>query len=50
VKLAPRLGRRLATEIVQALAEQTVVVPGTSAAATVLAKLCRTAQHASSSA
>jgi transposase len=39
VKLAPRLGPRLATEIVQALAEQTVVVPGTSAAATVLPKL-----------
>jgi hypothetical protein len=36
VKLAPPLGRRLATEIVQALSEQTVVVPGTSAAATVL--------------
>ena len=39
VKLAPRLGRRLATEIVQALAEQTVVVPGTSAAGVVLPKL-----------
>jgi transposase len=39
VKLAPRLGPRLATEIVQALSEQTVVVPGTSAAATVLSKL-----------
>jgi transposase len=38
-KLAPRLGPRLATEIVQALSEQTVVVPGTSAAATVLPKL-----------
>jgi transposase len=40
VKLAPRLGRRLASEIMAALGEQTVVVPGTSAAATVLAKLC----------
>ena len=39
VKLAPRMGRRLATEIVQALGEQTVVVPGTSAAGVVLPKL-----------
>lgn len=39
VKLAPRMGRRLATEIVQALSEQTVVVPGTSAAGVVLPKL-----------
>jgi transposase len=39
VKLAPRMGRRLAAEIMQALSEQTVVVVGTSAAATVLAKL-----------
>lgn len=39
VKLAPRMGRRLAAEVMQALSEQTVVVVGTSAAATVLAKL-----------
>jgi transposase len=39
VKLAPRMGRRVATEIMQALSEQTVVVVGTSAAATVLPKL-----------
>ncbi|MCM4239058.1 IS110 family transposase, partial [Escherichia coli] len=32
-KLAPRLGKRLAADIAQALAEQTVVVPGTNAAA-----------------
>ncbi len=38
-KLAPRMGRHLAAEIMQALSEQTVVVVGTSAAATVLAKL-----------
>ena len=37
--LVPRLGPRLATEIVQALTEQTVVVPGTSAAGVVLPKL-----------
>lgn len=39
VKLAPRMGRRLATEIVQALSEQTVVVVGTNAASLVLPRL-----------
>ncbi len=38
-KLAPRLGKRLAADIAQALAEQTVVVPGTNAAAVVLPRL-----------
>lgn len=38
-KLAPRMGRRLAEEIIQALSEQTVVVVGTNAAATVLPRL-----------
>ncbi len=37
--LAPRLGKRLAADIAQALAEQTVVVPGTNAAAVVLPRL-----------
>lgn len=39
LKLAPRMGRRLAEEITQALSEQTVVVIGTHAAATVLPRL-----------
>ena len=39
LKLAPRIGRRLAEEITQALSEQTVVVVGTNAAATVLPRL-----------
>ena len=39
IKLAPRLGRRLAAEIVQALGEQTVVVIGTSAASVVVPRL-----------
>jgi hypothetical protein len=39
VKLAPRMGRRLAEEISQALSEQTVVVVGTNAASTVLPRL-----------
>lgn len=39
VKLAPRIGRRLAEEISQALGEQTVVVVGTKAASTVLPRL-----------
>lgn len=38
-KLAPRLGKRLAADIAQALAEQTVVVPDTNAAAVVLPRL-----------
>ncbi|EFW49260.1 IS110 family transposase [Shigella dysenteriae] len=38
-QLAPRLGKRLAADIAQALAEQTVVVPGTNAAAVVLPRL-----------
>ena len=39
VKSAPRMGRRLAEEITQALAEQTVVVTGTNASSIVLPKL-----------
>ncbi|WP_028278457.1 IS110 family transposase [Arthrobacter sp. H5] len=39
LKLAPRMGRRLAEDITQALSEQTVVVVGTNAAATVLPRL-----------
>lgn len=39
VKLAPRMGRRLAGEIVTALGEQTVVVVGTHAATLVLPRL-----------
>jgi transposase len=39
VKLAPRLGRRLAGEIVQALSQQTVVVIGTNAASVVVPRL-----------
>ena len=39
VKLAPRLGRRLAGEIIQALSEQTVVVIGTNAASVVVPRL-----------
>jgi transposase len=39
VKLAPKIGHRLAEEITQALSEQTVVVIGTSAAALVLPRL-----------
>ena len=38
-KLAPRLGKRLAADIAQALAEQSVVVQGTNAAAVVLPRL-----------
>lgn len=39
LRLAPRIGRRLAEEITHALSEQTVVVVGTKAAATVLPRL-----------
>ncbi len=39
VKLAPRMGRRFAAEIVAALSEQTVVVIGTNAATMVLPRL-----------
>jgi hypothetical protein len=39
LKLAPRMGRRLAEEVTQALSEQTVVVVGTNAAAIVLPRL-----------
>lgn len=39
LKRAPRMGRRLEEEISQALSEQTVVVVGTNAAATVLPRL-----------
>lgn len=38
-KLAPRLGKRLAADITQALTEQTVAVPGTNAAVVVLPRL-----------
>lgn len=41
VKFAPRMGKRWATEIVQALSEQTVVVPGTQAATIVLPRLAQ---------
>lgn len=41
VKLAPRIGRRLATQILQALSEQTVVVIGTNAATLVLPRLAK---------
>jgi len=39
IKRAPRMGHRLAAEIMQALSEQTVVVVGTNAATTVLPRL-----------
>ena len=39
LKLAPRMGRRLADEITRALGEQTVVVTGTNATSVVLPKL-----------
>lgn len=39
LRLAPRMGRRLAEEISQALSERTVIVVGTNAAATVLPRL-----------
>jgi transposase len=39
LKLAPRMGKTWATEIVQALTEQTVVVAGTQAASIVLPRL-----------
>jgi transposase len=39
VKLAPRMGRRFAAEIMTALSEQTVVVVGTNAATLVLPRL-----------
>ena len=39
LKLAPRMGKTWATEILQALAEQTVVVAGTQAASIVLPRL-----------
>jgi transposase len=41
VKLAPRMGKSWATQIVQALSEQTVVVLGTQAAKTVLPRLAQ---------
>ncbi|WP_282859927.1 IS110 family transposase [Pseudoclavibacter helvolus] len=41
VKLAPRMGKRLAAEIMQALSEQTVVVVGTNAASLVLPRLAK---------
>lgn len=40
-KLAPRMGKSWAAEIVKALSEQTVVVPGTQAAAVVLPRLAK---------
>ncbi|REG48563.1 transposase IS116/IS110/IS902 family protein [Paraburkholderia sp. BL6669N2] len=40
-KLAPRMGKSLAAEIVQALSEQAVVVPGTQAATIVMPRLAR---------
>jgi transposase len=41
VKLAPRMGKGLATEIVQALSEQSVVVLGTQAAGIVLPRMAQ---------
>jgi transposase len=41
VKLAPRMGKTWATEILQALSEQTVVVLGTQAASIVLPRLAQ---------
>ncbi len=38
-KLAPRMGKNLATEIVQALNEQAVIMPGTQAATIVMPRL-----------
>ena len=38
-KLVPRLGKRLAADITQALTQQTVIVPGTNAAVVVLPRL-----------
>lgn len=40
-KLAPRMGRGLATEIVQALSGQAVIVPGTQAATIVMPRLAQ---------
>jgi transposase len=40
-KLAPRMGKSLAAEIVQALSEQAVVVPGTQAATIVMPRLAQ---------
>lgn len=42
--LAPRMYKNLARDIMQALSEQTVVVPGTRSAATVLPRLARQLQ------
>ncbi|WP_460948472.1 IS110 family RNA-guided transposase, partial [Okibacterium endophyticum] len=44
IKLAPRIGRRIAAEIAQALTEQTVVVVGTNAATLVLPRLAQQLQ------
>ena len=40
-KLAPRMGKSLAAEIVQALGEQAVIVPGTQAATIVMPRLAQ---------
>ncbi|KML36292.1 transposase, partial [Burkholderia cepacia] len=40
-KLAPRMGKGLAAEIVQALSEQAVTVPGTQAATIVMPRLAQ---------
>lgn len=40
-KLAPRMGKNLATEIIHALGEQTVTVPGTQAATLVIPRLAQ---------
>ncbi len=45
IKRAPRIGRRLAAEIMQALSEQTVVVVGTNAATTVLPRRACCSPH-----
>jgi len=41
IKLAPRMGKGLVAEIVQALSEQAVTVPGTQAATVVMPRLAR---------
>ena len=41
IKLAPRMGKGLAAEIVQALSEQALIVPGTQAATIVMPRLAQ---------
>jgi len=46
IKLTPRIGKSLAAEIVQALSEQTVIVPGTQATTLVMPRLTHRAYAA----